>query len=46
MKTVDRIIQYLRIHKARPYIAHGARVLDIVCADGALFRHFKSSIKD
>jgi 2-polyprenyl-3-methyl-5-hydroxy-6-metoxy-1,4-benzoquinol methylase len=38
VKMVDRIIQWLRITKVRPYIQPGARVLDIGCADGALFR--------
>lgn len=46
MKTVDRIIQYLRIRKIRPYIAHGARVLDIGCADGALFKQLKLLIRE
>lgn len=38
MKFVDCLIQQCRIRKVVPYLKVGMRVLDIGCADGALFR--------
>ena len=38
MKYLDRVIQQWRIRKAAAYIEPGVAVLDIGCADGALFR--------
>lgn len=38
MRRLDRIIQRLRIAEALKWISPGDRVLDVGCADGALFR--------
>jgi 2-polyprenyl-3-methyl-5-hydroxy-6-metoxy-1,4-benzoquinol methylase len=38
MKQIDLFLQRWRIRKVLPYIKHGARVLDIGSADGALFQ--------
>lgn len=38
MKQLDRFIQRWRIRKAAAFIEPGASILDIGCADGALFR--------
>lgn len=38
MKWLDYRLQWERTRRVVPYVAQGARVLDIACADGALFR--------
>jgi SAM-dependent methyltransferase len=37
MRFTDRLLQRWRIRRVRPFIAPGARILDIGSADGALF---------
>jgi 2-polyprenyl-3-methyl-5-hydroxy-6-metoxy-1,4-benzoquinol methylase len=44
MKTVDRLLQQWRIAKVRPYVSQGARVLDLGCADGALYQRLQSTV--
>lgn len=41
VKRLDRFIQRWRINKIRRYVPQGGRVLDIGCADGALFRQMR-----
>jgi 2-polyprenyl-3-methyl-5-hydroxy-6-metoxy-1,4-benzoquinol methylase len=44
LKLVDRLLQWWRIAKVASYIKSGARVLDIGCADGALFRQLRNRV--
>jgi SAM-dependent methyltransferase len=37
-KTLDRLLQRWRITKARPFVPFNAKVLDVGCADAALFK--------
>ena len=39
MTKLDRFVQKRRINVAKRYLAPNAHVLDLGCADGALFRH-------
>jgi len=44
MRFTDRLLQNWRIAKVRPFIASGARILDIGSADGALFSALGNSV--
>jgi SAM-dependent methyltransferase len=39
LKAVDRLLRWWRFAQARPFIPPESRVLDVGCADGALFRY-------
>lgn len=46
MKPFDRFIQKLRISKAAKYIPANSRLLDIGCADGAIFQQLSNKIRE
>ncbi len=46
MKPIDRFIQKLRINRAKKYIPKNSRLLDIGCADGALFQQAHEKIRE
>lgn len=45
MKPLDRLIQRFRIQKAGKYIPTNSSLLDIGCADGAIFRQLRHKIR-
>src|SRR3982751_973194 len=44
MTPLDRFIQSARINKVRKHVRFGARVLDVGCAEGELFRRLDDQI--
>ncbi len=44
MKFTDRVLQRWRIRKIRPFMAPGAKILDIGSADGALFQQLGAAV--
>lgn len=46
MRFVDRLLQFWRIAQAARFIPSGARLLDVGCADGALFRALGSRLAE
>lgn len=46
MKRLDRVLQQWRIAQATKFIAPNSRVLDLACADGALFLQLGDRIRE
>jgi SAM-dependent methyltransferase len=46
VKRLDRLLQDWRIGKAVRWVPLGARVLDVGCHDGALFRHLGPALRE
>lgn len=44
MRFLDRYLRDARIARAKPYVRHGDVVLDVGCADGAMFRQWQGFI--
>lgn len=43
---IDRLFKSLRARKILPHVPSGARVLDVGCGDGALFRLIQSKMRE
>jgi SAM-dependent methyltransferase len=42
LQLLDRTLRRWRFAKARPYVGHDDRVLDVGCGDGAFFRYLRN----
>jgi SAM-dependent methyltransferase len=43
MRRLDRALQNVRVRTVKPFIGAGARILDVGCADGMLYRQVRPS---